>query len=195
VLGRRVAHAAIGLVLLAGCGGDDSTDRQPRPKANVNHEPRVEGEWRIVYTPLGGEQEERATWDTRPVCDTGPCDFTITSDAGARYRFEYDPAVKDWTGRDRQVNDCVNEDGTVALKRAYVVRSQITLTPTRAVKKSNGTFITEMFGDRRDKNVLTDAGRDEGCPEAAPVQVSVRAVRADPPAGKSKPIGGVGYGE
>jgi hypothetical protein len=184
------------LLLLVGCGGGsddggDSPDEKPRPQAKVNHEPRVEGEWRVVYTPVGfGEgQELRATWTVTPSCKAGSCDFKIESDQGARHHFEYDPAIKDWTGSDRQRDDCTAENGDVIMKGAYRIRSQITLTPIRAVRNANGTFVTEMFGDRRDRITMAPGAEDAGCEFSSGQQESVRAVRADPPVGKAETVG------
>jgi hypothetical protein len=190
-----VVLAALGL--LAGCSGDEKdqggvarTETAAKPK--VDPRPRVEGRWRIVYTPLSGEQEQRATWIVSPDCPEGPCGFRIKSDQGARHRFVYDEAIKDWTGRDRQRNPCVTSSGDVLVKDAYRVQSQITLTPMKAVK----TFVTELFGERRDRVSLTPKAESAECDPAPPTQDSIRAVRADPPPGKPKTVGdGVGYDE
>lgn len=188
-------HAPIGLALLAlaGCGsGDDEPSDTPKPPAKkVNHEPRVEGHWRIVYTPtFGGGQEQRATWTVTPECSEGPCDFRIKSSAGARHHFRYDPAIKDWTGRDRQRQDCVEDNSDeVTVKGGYRVRSQITLTPIRAVRNAKGTFVTEMFGDRRDRISVTPEAQEAGCALVESEQEGVRAVRIDPPAGNEQTVG------
>jgi hypothetical protein len=174
------------LLLLAGCGGGDSDD--PAPATNLNREPRVEGRWRIVYTP-DGEEAQRATWRIRPVCDAGPCAFNITSDAGANYTFEYDETTQDWTGRDRQSQDCISDKGGVLSKNAYIVRSEITLTPIAAVRSGKETFLTEMNGDRYDESVLTEKGFEKGCRDAATEHGSIQAVREDAPAGRPRSIG------
>jgi hypothetical protein len=174
-------------LLLAGCGGGDGDD--PAPTVNLNREPRVEGRWRIVYTP-DGERSQRATWRIRPVCETGPCAFNIISDAGASYAFEYDETTQDWTGRDRQTMDCVADDGKKVLqKNAYVVRSEITLTPIRAVRSGNESFLTAMNGDRYDRSILTEEGFQKGCRDAATVHGSIEAIREDPPPGKPRLVG------
>jgi hypothetical protein len=181
------------LAVLAGCGGgDDDTGDKPAPPAHkVNHEPRVEGKWRVVYTPLSSdEQESRATWTTTPECERGPCDFTIKSTAGAKHHFNYDPAIKDWSGRDRTIDPCGDvATNEVAVERGYRNLSQITLTPIRAVRTETGTFVSEMFGDRRDRLTLTAAGEEAGCAAAPIREYSLRAVRIKPPAGKEQTVG------
>jgi hypothetical protein len=184
------------LMVLAGCGGGDSggdTDK-PKPEAKVNHKPRVEGRWRVVYTPLQG-QEQRATWTVTPDCDIGACGFTIKSTGGAAHHFLYDRAIKDWTGNDRQTSTCADQDtGEVSAKRGYRIRSQINLTPIRVVRTRRATYVTEMFGDRRERFDVTAEGEAAGC-FSQTSQDGVRAVRIDSPSGKPERVGGVGYGE
>lgn len=183
---RTRAGAAL-LLLLAGCGGGDGETQAP--PADLNREPRVEGRWRIVYTP-DGDQKQQATWRIRPICATGPCTFNITSDAGASYTFEYDETTQEWTGLDRQSMDCVANDGeTVLKKNAYVIRSEITLSPVSAVRSGNETLLTEMDGERYDRSTLTEEGFSKGCRDAAPVHGSIEAVRENPPVGTPRPVG------
>jgi hypothetical protein len=183
-------HAGIALavlLLLAGCGGDDAGEQAPT--TNLNREPRVEGRWRIFYTP-DGEERQQATWRIRPLCATGPCTFNITSSAGATYSFEYDETTQEWTGRDRQLMDCISNKGdTVLSKNAYVVRSQITLSPIAAVRAGKETLLTEMHGDRYDRSTLTEEGFTKGCRDAATVHGSIEAVRVDAPPGRQRPVG------
>jgi hypothetical protein len=175
------------LLLVAGCGGGDADE--PAPVTNLNREPRVEGRFRVAYTPAEGGETQRAIWRTQPICDAGPCAFTIVSDAGARYSFEYDEATKEWTGRDRQSMDCVADKGDKVLqKNAYVVRSRITLTPVLGVKAGKTTFVTEMAGDRVDENALTEEGFARGCRDAAGEEGAIRLVRVNPPPGRQRRI-------
>jgi hypothetical protein len=175
------------LLLLAGCGGDDGETQAP--PVNLNQEPRVEGRWRIVYTP-DGEKKQEANWRIRPICATGPCTFNITSDAGASYTFEYDETTQEWTGLDRQSMDCVSNDREkVLMKNAYVIRSEITLSPISAVRSGNETLLTEMDGERYDRSTLTEEGFSKGCRDAATVHGSIEAVREDAPPGTPRPVG------
>ena len=183
---RRFAIAL--MLLLAGCGGD-SRDEQPAV-IDLNKEPRVEGRWRITFTPDAGGGDQQATWRTRPICDRGPCNFTIRSDAGARYTFEYEESIQEWTGRDRQSEDCIGDKGDkVLLKDAYVVRSEINLAPVSAVRTGRESFVTEMVGERYDQRSLSDEGFEKGCRDTEPTYGSIRAVRLDPPTGKPRHLG------
>jgi len=185
----RRGLALLPVVLLAACGGGDDSDDSGPPAQKANDEPRVEGKWRVVCTPFSG-QESRATWTTKPACAEGSCDFTIKSTAGAQHHFIYDPAIKDWTGRDRQTAACAEEfSEEVAAEHGFTVVSQITLTPIRAVRSDTGTFVTEMFGDRRDEYTPNSAGKKANCGSGGDEQSSVRAVRVDPPAGDEQTVG------
>jgi hypothetical protein len=176
------------LLLLAGCGGD--TVDEPAPVINLNKDPRVEGRWQVTYMPSGHAQPQQATWRTHPICDVGPCTFSITSNAGARYSFEYDDPVKEWTGRDRQSQDCFSDKGNKLLvKDAYTVRSEITLAPVAVVKVRSESFVTEMTGERRDESSLSDEGFAKGCRDVDPTSGSIRAVRLDPPDGRPEVLG------
>jgi hypothetical protein len=162
--------AALGL--LAGCSGDEEhvgcrEMARSTPVPSDDRRPRIEGRWLAVYAPLGREhREQRATWAVTPSCKAGPCSFRIQSDRGARRQFVYDPAFKAWTNRDH---------GYCVTQTAYWSRSDITLTPLRAVRIPNGTFATEMFG--------------------ASMRETVRAIRMDPPLGKQQPVLSVRYTE
>jgi hypothetical protein len=175
------------LLLLVGCGGDGADEQAP--VINVTQDPRVEGRWRITYTPDAGGEEQQATWKTRPICDAGPCTFSIISDAGASYSFEYEDSLKEWTGRDRQSMDCLADKGKkVLLKNAYVVRSEISLTPISVVKVGRESFVTEMTGERSDESSLSDEGFAKGCRDSPPTFGAIRAVRLDPPTGRPRPL-------
>jgi hypothetical protein len=183
-----VALAALGL--LAGCSGNEEggacverAERAPKPK--FDRRPRVEGRWRVVYAPLGGgDQQQRTTWAVTPSCKTGPCNFRIHSDRGAQRLFVYDPTFKTWTGRDRQRDYC-------AIQSAYWTRSEITLTPLRAVRNAKGTFVTQMFGGI----TLAPGEQDAGAEASASRRETVSVVRTDPPPGKEVPISSLRYRE
>jgi hypothetical protein len=173
-----VALAALGV--LAGCSGGEEdgvcvvpADSSPKPE--VDRRPLVDGHWRVVYAPLGRDRrQQHATWAVTPSCKSGPCNFRINSDRGARRLFVYDPTFKTWISRDPRRDYCV-------VQSTYWTRSQITLTPLRGVRSAKRTFATQMFGGRRE----APASRRE----------TLRAVRTDPPPGRQRPIRSIRYGE
>jgi hypothetical protein len=183
-----VALAALGL--LAGCGGNEEQEgcverAEPTPKPKFDRRPRIEGRWRVVYAPLGGEhRQQHTTWAITPSCTAGPCNFRIHTDRGARRLFVYDPTYKTWTGREGQPGYCL-------IQSAYRSRSEITLTPLRAVRDAARTFATQMFG----RITLAPGAQDAGGEASASRQETVRAVRTDPPPGKQVPISSVRYRE
>ena len=191
------AGIVLAAVLLGGCGGDSGGGESdtPAPETKVNNEPRVEGRWRVQYVPITGADELRATWTTDPACDTGACSFDVRSTRGFNLTFRHDEALGDYRGRTIEPDTCSDETtGEVAVEHGYDVRVQVTVQPVKTVSTDQGTYVTEMFGNRRDRFAATDAGEQAGCSDTS-VESTVRAVRIEPPAGKVKRIDGLGYGE
>ena len=170
------------LALLAGCGGDDGSNDER------NGEPRVEGRWRVIYTPRSGLHEDRVTWGTTPHCAEGTCGFTINSTGGGHHRFSYDSAINDWSGIDEEFRPCLDDRREVVLEKGYRLSAQISLTASRVVTSADGTFVSEMVGERRDEVTLTPGAKAAGCDFAPNRRLSVRAVRIDPPAGDEKTV-------
>ena len=151
----------IALALLAGgvptaCGGSDSSEPADKPdaqntapaKPKGDPHPRVEGRWRVVYTPRDPDAEPgRTTWSITPTCEAGACSFRAKSTHVA-YRFRFDAAIGDYTARTKYTQDCFNlTTDEVLVKDAYKARSQITVEVIDAVKTDEGVaYATEMSG-------------------------------------------------
>lgn len=168
-----------------GCGGDDAPAAKPKPKGDPR--PRVEGEWRVVYTPQDTSQpEDRATWTATPSCKYGACGFRVESNKGIKLRLRFDDAIGDYTDRNRSFGPCVNaETNETVIEDAYAYLDQVTLTTSSGVKNSRGAFAIEMTGTRVQRGELRPEHLNSDCdPEDEGQRIDMQLVRVDPPRGR-----------
>ncbi len=181
-----VGAAAVALaVLIAGCGSDDAPAAKPKPKGDPR--PRVEGEWRVLYTSQDASQlDDRATWTVTPKCKFGACGFRVKSNKGIKLRMRFDKVVGDYTDRTRTTYPCGNEEtGETFIEDAYVMIDQVTLEPSVGIKNGRGTFATEMTGTRETQSHLRPEHADSGCDgEEDWERADLRLIRTDPPRGR-----------
>lgn len=202
---RAVLLVSGAVAAVAGCGGDDSPERErastaqatptktASPTPTPDPRPRVEGTWRVVFTPRDPESDpDRVNWTITPRCAEGACGGRIQSSTGRRFKLTFDEAIGDYGTTGRSTSDCVNlATNELIFKNAYRNRTIGTLTVTQSVKAEHGEFATEMFGEWRTRSTMKPAA--EGTCNAADLLVDdVRAVRKDAPEGEP---GSVGIGE
>lgn len=176
--------ALIVLIALAGCGTSSNT---PKPASDTR--PRVEGKWRVRYTETRGEAA-RTTWNVTPKCGAGACSFTANSSSKTTLPFRFDKAIGDYTSRYTFKTDCVDEvSGRTLVKNAFKVHQQINTEVSRVITTDGRKYATEMTGTRSFRPTVLPIGAKEDCPAAPTVETqSVRAVRIDPPPGRTTPF-------
>jgi hypothetical protein len=190
---------------VAGCGSDDSPEHErastakatptetATPTPTPDPRPRVEGAWRVVFTPRDPEMDpDRVNWTITSRCAEGACGGRIQSSTGRRFKLTFDEAIGDYGTNSRGTSDCVNlTTNELIFKNAYKNRTIGNLAVTQSVKTEDGEFATEMFGEWRTRSTMKPAA--EGTCDPAELLVDdVRAVRKDAPEGEP---GSVGLGE
>ncbi len=175
------------MVLTAGlsaCGftGEGaSTDSASKPDPR----PRIEGKWRVTYTPRDGDQgPERVAWTVAPACPQGACAILIRSSNGNRFRLAFDVATGVYGANKVYRRDCTNPAvGKVAARKAYRNRVISSYGIAKSVSSAEGLVATEIFGVRRTPTTLKPSANGKCEPDLAVNVESVRGVRVGAPAG------------
>jgi hypothetical protein len=179
---RRLVALLATVLLVGGCGGEPArTPGDPRP--------RVEGTWRVLMTSRSGrEAPGRATWNVRPACRYGACDFSVQRGSGKPRTLRFDKVIGDYTGAWSAYTSCENlATGELIAKKAYKVENKLTLQVTANVRYRGRAYATEMSGAQFSRPLL-QAGLEGECQEEFPATFDLRVVRANPPPGTPRRV-------
>jgi hypothetical protein len=185
---RRLVTLLPTVLLVAGCGGEPERPRgDPRP--------RVEGKWRVVMSSRSGrEAPSRATWNLKPSCRYGACDFSLRRASGKPRTVRFDKVVGDYTGGWSAFTSCENlATGELIAKKAYKVQNKLNLQVTADVRYRGRAYATEMTGEQFSRPLL-QPGLEGECQQELPATFDLRVVRADPPPGTRRRIAVPGGG-
>ena len=184
---RTAVAVAVAALAITGCGSSGDSGKTNTAAQSGDSRPRVEGMWRLVYTPQAGNQhEERYTWQTTPECPAGACSFRVQSRTGNHFRFHFDHALGDYRRKFEDHADCIDlSTGQVLVSDGYTTHSIEDLQVTNSViSDADGVdYATEMSGTEDDQNQLTSEAEAAGCSAKAD-HYTIQAVRFDKPTGK-----------
>jgi hypothetical protein len=184
--------ALLGMASVApGCGGSNGSGAENATQTSApikkgDPRPRVEGRWRVLFTPTDQESNpERVVWRTSPRCPFGACSFRVKSSSGSKRRFRFDKAIGDYFFYKTASTDCGYEVGhKVTAKGAYQTRLSDTLRVTDSIDTPDGTLYAARMKGKEVQRSLLRPSQPPQCQQTTIYRGHIDAVRIDPPKGK-----------